>query len=83
MIVGLVDADQLTHGVVGDPPRTAPTLSGRAGPEQTLVDEATAAELRGNGIEPATGFCDLRGASVSAMVLTGKKEQEPRDGSSD
>jgi len=76
VIAGLLNADQLTYGVFGDPPRTALALSGVAGPEQILVDEATAAEMaEGWDLKPARGLIDLRGVSVSAMVLTPQEGQ--------
>lgn len=73
VIAGLLDADQLTYGVFGDPPRNALALAGVAATDQVLIDEATASELDDSwNLMPATGLMDLRGEQVPAMVLSGR-----------
>jgi class 3 adenylate cyclase len=71
VISGLLNVDQLTYGVFGDPPRTALALNAVAGPSQILVDGDTAADLGPEwDLQPARGLIDLRGDPVSAVVLT-------------
>jgi len=70
VISGLLNVDQLTYGVFGDPPRRALALNAVAGPGQILVDEDTAADLGPEwDLQPARGLIDLRGDPISAVVL--------------
>lgn len=70
VIAGLIDADQITYGVFGDPPRIAIALASRAAAGQILVDDETAGDLGGDWlVDPAT---DDAG---HARILSGRSEE--------
>mgnify|MGYP001828784761 CR=1 FL=1 len=73
VIAGLLEADQLTYGVFGDPPRIALALAGVAGANQILIDDETAAGLDGDvwKLQPAAGLVDLQGSELTAKMLLG------------
>jgi class 3 adenylate cyclase len=76
VIAGLLSADELTYGVLGEPSRVALALAGVAGSNQILIDSETAADLEGPWVlETATGLVDLRGNALTAMVLRGRETE--------
>jgi class 3 adenylate cyclase len=82
VIAGLLSADELAYGVLGEPSRVALALAGVAGSDQILIDSETAADLEGPWVlETATGLVDLRGNELTAVVLQGRSEQTDREDS--
>ncbi|HSF87691.1 MAG TPA: HAMP domain-containing protein [Acidimicrobiia bacterium] len=76
VVAAVLEADQLTYGVIGDAMRNAVALQSVARPGQILVCEETAVALeRDWTLSSVSGLVDLRGEPVNARALAGQPGQ--------
>ena len=72
VISGLIDSDQITYGVFGDPPSVALGLAANAPSGQIVIDRETSQELGGGWeLSEVPDLVDPAGRPLDARVLTG------------